>query len=42
MITTYRDKIIKYALGPAVVVFLGGLAMSLLQGVVNTFVQGMN
>jgi len=41
MIQTYKDKIIKYALGPAVVVLLSSVALSLMQGVVAIFSQGM-
>ena len=42
MIGVYKDKIIMYALGPAVVVLLVSIALGLLQGVTAIFVKGVN
>lgn len=40
MIGVYKSKIIKFALGPAVVVVLVSVGLGLFQGMINIFVQG--
>jgi hypothetical protein len=41
MIGIYKDRFLKYALGPAIMAIIGGMAIALFQAVVNSLVGGM-